>query len=334
MTVSKSKKLVFFVSAASLMPLAARSDNGINSDPLWVENLSPVAGLVAFPAMRSAEVKAGWQVDVNTAVASHFALQTGEDESVFFDGETTRFSLSAEYGFAPDWSARITLPWVSHDEGFLDGTINSWHDFFGMNDNGRSDFPKDQFRYQYSGPESAFDLNEGTSGVGDVRAEVNYVLHRGAGRMATAALGYKFASGDEDEFHGSGGGDVFAAIRFSGKHMSGLPLTWHGQLGYTRAGSSDILGPEQRQDLMFVGLGFDWRIAENWSLLAQYDGHSAVVDSNLDATGEGGAAMLSFGTRWRFAREWALDLNVIEDIKVESAPDVTFQAAFRWRPES
>lgn len=319
--------------ALSVLPLSAVGSTDIDSDPLWVENLSPLAGLVALPTMRSAEPASGWQVDVHTAIASHFVAQELDDESVFFDGETTRISLAAEYGFAPDWSARVTLPWVSQDGGFLDSTINSWHDFFGMSDGGRSQFPDDQFRYRYTGPEHAFDVVEEASGIGDVRAELNHVIHRDAGRVAAVAVGYKFGTGDEETLQGSGSGDVFAVLRFSGRHLSDLPLTWHGQLGYTYAGDAELIGPEQRNNLWFVGVGLDWRINKRWSFLAQYDGHSAVMNSELDGTGEGGTAMLSLGTRWRMNPEWHLDLSFIEDIKVESAPDVTFQATLRWGPQ-
>ena len=42
------------------------------------------------------------------------------------------------------------------------------------------------------------------------------------------------------------------------------------------------------------------------------------------------AVLLSVGARWRFARHWALDINVVEDARVETGPDVTFQASVRY----
>jgi len=38
------------------------------------------------------------------------------------------------------------------------------------------------------------------------------------------------------------------------------------------------------------------------------------------------------GGRWRFARHWSAELSVIEDIRVQTGPDVTFQASLRYRP--
>lgn len=302
------------------------------SEPLWVENLSPVASLVALPPQRSADQHNGWSVDSHVAIASHFASGQVDDTSAFFDGETTRLSLAMSYGWADDWAVRVTLPWVSQDAGFLDSTINGWHDFFGMSDGGRSQYPNDRFRYQFGDPGYGVDFAEQGSGLGDARIAIDRVIHRVPGEVASVSLGYKAATGDDDAFLGSGAGDWFMQARFSGQHRSDLPLMWHGQIGYTRAGDSDLIGPAQRSNLWFAGLTMDWRLSNDWSLLAQLDGHSAVLDSQVDALGEGGALMLSAGARWRFAPQWSLGLSFIEDIRVETAPDVTFQATLRWRP--
>jgi hypothetical protein len=40
---------------------------------------------------------------------------------------------------------------------------------------------------------------------------------------------------------------------------------------------------------------------------------------------------LTLGARWRFAPDWSVDFNFVEDIQVETAPDVTFQASLRYR---
>jgi hypothetical protein len=42
--------------------------------------------------------------------------------------------------------------------------------------------------------------------------------------------------------------------------------------------------------------------------------------------------MATVGMRWRFARHWALDFSVVEDIAVETAADVIFQASLAYRP--
>ena len=80
----------------------------------------------------------------------------------------------------------------------------------------------------------------------------------------------------------------------------------------------------------FAGLGLDWRIGQRWSLIGQLDAHAAPADSAITALGDD-AIWLTLGARWRFAERWALDLSFIEDVQVETAPDVTFQASLRYQ---
>jgi long-subunit fatty acid transport protein len=79
-------------------------------------------------------------------------------------------------------------------------------------------------------------------------------------------------------------------------------------------------------------LAVDWLVAERWSLLAQLDSNAAPTDSQLNALGDIGAT-LSGGVRWRFAPRWSVDVSLVEDIAVETAADIVFQASLRYRGE-
>lgn len=299
------------------------------SEPLWVDNLSPLAGVLGIPSQRNAEVTPGWRLNLNSAIASQFVVDQQGDEAVFFDGETTRLSLAARIAVNERWDVALTVPYVRQASGFLDGVINDWHAAFGMSDGGRSLYPEDDFAYRYAGIGHALSVSEPQSGLGDVSVEVTRVVQRSAEQAVSVSLGYKFATGDAQSLLGSGAGDTFAALRFSGAHQGALPIMWHGQLGYTYAGEGDLLGPDQRRHLWFAGLGLDWRLSEAWSLLAQYDGHAAPLNSELTSLG-GVAALVSVGARWRADAQWAIDFSFVEDIRVETGPDVTFQMNIRY----
>ena len=77
----------------------------------------------------------------------------------------------------------------------------------------------------------------------------------------------------------------------------------------------------------------DWRFAQTWSVIFQVDAHRAPLDSDITGVGDD-AFMATVGFRWRFAKQWSVDASIVEDIKVESAPDVTFQASLRYKPAS
>ena len=150
-----------------------------------------------------------------------------------------------------------------------------------------------------------------------------------AGNWASARV--KTASGRASDWLGSGATDTYALLRFSGQQLGGRPLWWHGQVGGTRAGNSNLFGPYQRRSLWFAGLAAEWRFTPRWSALMQYDGHSALLDGALEAVGRP-AGMLSMAVRWRPTAHWMIDAGFSEDVVVESAPDITVLLNVRYVP--
>ena len=307
------------------------AEAGAESGPLYVKNLSPVAGLLGLPSQRQADTQAAgsYSLALHSSIASHYVAETGAAEQVNLDGETLRFALEARYGLADNWDIQLEVPWLKHSGGNLDSAIDSWHDFWGMSDGGRSDVAHDILDFHYWDPAARFSLTDDASGLGDISLSLSHTFYRDEGSAVSAVVGYKFGTGDEDELLGSGEDDAYLALRFSGAQMSSLPLSWHGQLGYLYAGSSDVLGSRQENSLWFAGLSLDWAVAQKFSLFAQVDMHAAPLDSELTALGDE-AILGSLGGRWRFAENWALDFSFIEDLQVETGPDITFQASIRY----
>ncbi|MCB1841889.1 MAG: DUF3187 family protein [Halioglobus sp.] len=301
-----------------------------SSEPLYVKNLSPVAGLFGLPSQRSALTTPVGTLSaaLHGSIASHYINDSNPGELINLDGETRRVALELRYGVAENWDLQLELPWLDHSGGDLDELIDDWHDLWGMADGGRSDIPRDLLDYRYATPQGGIALQDDASGVGDISLSLSHAFYREDGATASVALGYKSGTGDEQDFTGSGSDDVFVALRFSAEHLSDLPLVWHAQAGYLRAGRADSLAEFQQRDLWFAGLGMHWRFARRWSAIVQVDSHAAPLDSDLTATGDT-AFLLAVGARWQFAEHWQLDLSVVEDIGVETAPDVVFQASIR-----
>ncbi len=301
------------------------------SGPLYVKNFSPIAGLLGLPSQRAAYTQAAgsYGLGVHSSIASHYVAEAGSLEQLNLDGETARYALEFRLGLADNWDIQLELPWLDHSGGHLDNVIEGWHDLWGMSDGGRSAVAQDILNFYYLNPTSHFSLTDDASGLGDIQLSVSHMFYRDDNSAASVALGYKFATGDEDALLGSGEDDAYVALRFSGEHLADLPLSWHGQLGYLYAGGSAVLGSRQESGLWFAGLSLDWRVTQQFSLFAQLDMHGAPLDSELTALGDE-AILGSLGGRWRFSGNWALDISFVEDLQVETGPDVTFQASIRY----
>jgi hypothetical protein len=332
--------LALLISLAAVCPVQARAAASVESEsidpmsePLYVKNYSPVASLLGFPVQRSAQTAPAGEFAfaLHGSVSNYYINDASANEFLNLDGETGRVALELRYSLLDALDVQLEVPLLNISGGDLDKLIDDWHDVWGMPDGGRPSVPRNLLDYRYANRAGAgFSLQDSASGLGDISLSLDYAFYRRDHSAVSLLVGYKFASGDDDDFLGSGGDDVFAGLRFSGAHLSDLPLYWHGQVGYLHAGDSDLLEGIQEQDLWFAGLSLDWMLSQRWSLLAQIDSHAAPTSSNFTALGDD-AAMFSVGARWRFSPGWSVDVSVVEDILVETAADITFQASLRYR---
>ncbi|MEH6591181.1 MAG: DUF3187 family protein [Halioglobus sp.] len=302
------------------------------SEPIYVKNLNPVRGLLGIPSQRAAFIPSAGNFDLalHGSLANTYLLDVDASEALNLDGETLRFALEGRYALADNWDLQLEVPWLQHSGGQLDSVIDGWHDFWSMPDGGRPEVKRDLLDYRYGNGDHSFALLDDASGLGDITLSTSYVFYNDGGTSSAVVAGYKFATGDDDKFLGSGGDDAYLALRFSGRHLADLPLTWHGQLGYLRAGSSELMGTRQERDLWFAGLSLDWAAFNQVSVIGQVDIQAAPMNSEITGMGDE-AVMLSLGMSWRFLPHWSADFNFVEDAAPETAPDIILQASIRYR---
>ena len=305
------------------------------AEPLYAKNLSPVAGLFGFPNLRSAQTLAAGQFStgLHANIANNHSVDVSGPEAVNFDGETLRFAFRARYGFGSGWEIEAEIPWLQHEGGDLDEHIEDWHDLWGLPDGNRDEAPRDLIDFSYEGPGAAFAMREDVDGWGDINIALVKDLWQSETAAISARVGIKLGTGEEEDLLGSGSEDYYLSLNFSGAQRSDLPLVWHCQLGYLRAGDADVLGSIQEQDLWFAGIGVEWMTWQSVHLKLQIDSHAAAADSTLTQMGDA-AVQITAGLGWLFAPGWEAEFSFSEDIAVDTAPDFTLQAGVRWRPSA
>jgi len=86
------------------------------------------------------------------------AIRDLPGENYLLDFEGVMFSFAGHYKLSPHWSAYGILSAVSYGGGFLDGTIESFHDSFGFSSFGRPAVARDQSTliYDLKGAQAVF----------------------------------------------------------------------------------------------------------------------------------------------------------------------------------
>jgi len=317
--------------ALLLSPLAAQARP---VTPFFTFNQSPLVQLYGLPAIEEARIldPGEQRYRLQADIANNYAVGRSGTESIVLDGETTRLTLAFSGHGGRNFEWGLQIPYVSHSGGVLDGFIRSWHDTFGMSQGGRTAVPDDVLNYQYvRDGQTRVSQTVDSDGVGDVRLTGGWQLLRpGADDNTAIALraSLKLPTGDSTLLHGSGGTDL--ALWLSGGYGGyglGPSASVYGGLGLLLMNQGDVLPELQRSSALFASLGAGAWVLPRLSLKMQLDFNSAIyADSNLTQLGAD-SLQLSVGGSLRLVKHTRIELAVVEDVAVATAPDVVFHAA-------
>ena len=111
-------------------------------------------------------------------LTNEFYVEVLADETAQLDGETLATTLRWRHGLSERWAVGIDLPLVDSGRGFLDRWIEDWHEWFGLPNAGREQFPQDQYRFALTqNGATVFERDRGTTDLGDVNLRGSYALN-------------------------------------------------------------------------------------------------------------------------------------------------------------
>jgi len=264
-----------------------------------------------------------------------FAGGRAGEEFLLIDGERTELSFSLSGQVSSHWYATAKLPLVLHDGGFLDHTIQQWHDWFVLPNGDRDEVDQNQVAIEYRGPEGqSFSLLSASHGVGDLSLELIRPLTcreclpvRISPELAPLArFGLKLPTGKTADLTGSGAADVFAELN-SGYVEMGDRWTVRASIGVVYAGDSQLFS-NQRNFATYGFLGANYRRSSTMNLIAQLDWHTALFDSDLKELGDG-SVRLTVGFAVRVLNRRIIEIALQEDLTPDTPPDVGFFIRYR-----
>lgn len=302
--------------------------------PFSTSNQNPLVAIYGLPPAAPATLLAHGRsaAELRADIASVCSSDERSGESILLDGESYRFTLALKRGVGERFEIGLEIPYVMHREGFLDGFITDWHDFFGLPQGERDNLPEDQLAYRYrdSDGRTTLDLTDETDGLGDLRLTGAWQIWKREGeepRSLALRASLKLPTGDDNDLLGSGSTDLALWLSGSQVFRQGS-LALFGGAGVLLMSDSDVLADQQRHAAGFATLGGGWQPLSRLALKVQIDGHTAMYsDSSLRELSD--SLQLAIGGTVGVTDTLALDLAITEDIAVDTAPDIVFHLALR-----
>jgi hypothetical protein len=281
-------------------------------------DLNPLLQPIYLPTLANFSDGDGWRIDHSLYITNTFQHEDQDEENLFIDVENYRYELGLRYR-QDKWLARLDLPLVKNSGGFLDSTIENWHDFFGLPQNGRDQYPRDLINLDYNRDgNNVYSRDSSTSGLGDIALAIGYQPNGGWAYFA----GIELATGSIEDLSGNEAIDtaLWATRHFRINEKIGSFVL----LGVSFPGESDYLGGLVVDYIGAAQVGFDYRFDAGVVGTLQFDMHSrSIEDSRLTAFDESLQMLLGLGFPGLFG-EHRLDLFFTEDILAGSAPDISF----------
>jgi len=304
------------------------------ADVLPDHDNSPLTGIFGFPESTEGSEIAGrgqhtW--DTSFILASHNIDDTRGGEDLRLDGETTRLAFTYRYGLSDKVDIGIEVPYVWHQAGNLDSFVDSWHDFLRFPGGGaRANREQNQLEFFYADAQTTLvNMSNDADGVSDIRLLAGWQLSKSERRNTALRFSIKLPTGDSDELLGSGGTDISLGLASDAVGIWGNEkLSGFYRANITYLGEPDRLADRYKKLVGQLSFGFGYHLHRNVDLRLQSRMRSAVYDSDIENLGATSVS-LTFGSVFRLSDRYRLVLSVSEDVKVGSAPDVSFQITLR-----
>ncbi len=252
---------------------------------------------------------------------------------VELDGEWARAEVDVRLGITDRLEAFVSIPYLYTSSGFLDSTIENYHDFLDLNQDGRDRARRNQFSAViHYGGQDVFRLKENKSGFGDIPVGLAFALLKEdastPGLLVRGAL--ELPTGDDEDGFGNGRFDLGVGL-VAEKSLG--PLTVTAGVDYAWIRRSDFMkGIDlDLKDLIGAFLGAEVRIFSFLSGLAAVDYLSKPLDDiPLSETRRdqvmlilGGAVDLGEGAVFRF--------DITEDLVSDASPDFSLRLGLDLR---
>ena len=262
-------------------------------------------------------------------IANTLNGETNSTEKLLIDFESYNLRLTWLYALNEEWALKIDIPLIHYGGGFLDNTIDSWHDFFHLPRASRPQVKDNQFQifYERNG-QPLINISTSNGSLGDIQTALGKSIIDKEGAALSLWLAADLPTGESSSLIGNDSSDL--SIWLAGEYQ--LAPAWQTDinLGVLFPGQNQLTALEVTDHVYFAYAGIEWQVHELIDLRIQLNGHSSFY-SNSQLTFLGSAYSMVFGGRIHVTDCSDMDLAFSEDVQVGATPDVSFLLTWRSR---
>lgn len=270
---------------------------------------------------------AQWSLTLD--VTNTLNYETNNSETLFIDFESYNLRLAWLYGLNEDWALKVDIPLIYYGEGFLDNTIDSWHEFFHLPRADRPNVTDNQFHifYEKNG-QTLINLDTADSHLADIQIALGRKMAQTQNSTLSLWASTDLATGDQTNLSGNDSSDF--SIWLAGDYRFNPKWSIDANVGILFPGENQISSLTVEEQVLFAYTGIQWQAHEIFDLRFQVNSHSQFYsDSELLLLGS--AYNMTLGGRIHVSECSDIDLAFSEDIQVGTTPDVSFLLSWKSR---
>lgn len=287
-------------------------------------NASPLARPFTPPALASATAD-DWQFGVTASAASISIAERAGPEVLILDGETHSTEFVLWLPRKRGWRLGVNLPLIAHSGGFLDATIDRFHDLTGLPGGERGAMGRDELVFAYRrGTVVPIRLEDSTDGVGDLTLRAQRCWHNSE---RCVQLGWRLPTGDDARLLGGGAQQLHASVDLGGT-MRANSWRWRAAMGASWFANDGLFAGQRKRFAPYLQGHLSRQLNARWSLRAMLQGQGKLYESDIDALA-GPTLLLGLGIAWQPRPGHTLVLEFDEDLSIDRAADVVVRLGWQ-----
>ena len=272
----------------------------------------------------------------DTLIADDYYRAAPADEyRLFVDTESLRLSVDLDWRIASRLQVGMTLPFLKHGGGFLDGVVEGFHGAFNLSNGGREWAPRNDHgvfvvrdrRFWIRSVESA------AFRPGDFVVRMKTPLNRGGEQVVMALAGaLKLPTGSLETLTGSGGWDFQAAIFATWRpDRPKRDMIFHANLAHSRLGRPTNGEGFPLRSITTLVLAFEYRTTGRLAALLQTQVNIGPFPSSRLGPLNRTAIEATAGVRYALSESLSLDAGLTENLsQYQNTPDVGLHVGIVW----